>query len=235
MNQEFSANRQASRYSGMPWRAVTSRTARMFAMETGWPPPELLVTVSMTSGTSSAPSVAISCSSAATSILPLNGSRACVSAAAGSGRSTARAPVNSIFARVVSKCVLLGTTWPGRHITVNRIRSAARPWCVGIMWVNPVRSSTTAFKPKKALASRVGFVAAHHGRPLAGRHGAGAGIGEKIDQNVGSAQFKQVISGLFEKTFALISRRAPQRLDTLDAERLDDSLHRLPSWHTREY
>ena len=51
MNQAFSANRQASRNSGLPKRSQTSRTARMLAMLTGWPPPELFVTVSITSGT----------------------------------------------------------------------------------------------------------------------------------------------------------------------------------------
>src|SRR2546426_1991301 len=43
-----------------------------------------------------------------TSMLPLKSSRACVSAAPAIGRSTARAPVNSMLARVVSKWVLLG-------------------------------------------------------------------------------------------------------------------------------
>lgn len=32
-----------------------------------------------------------------------------------------------VFARVVSKWVLLGTACPGLHITLNRMRSAARP------------------------------------------------------------------------------------------------------------
>ena len=82
-------------------------------------------------------------------MLPLKSSRACVSAASGTGRSTARAPTNSMFARVVSKCVLLGTTFPGRHITVKRMRSAARPWCVGIMWRKPVSRSTARFMRKK--------------------------------------------------------------------------------------
>jgi hypothetical protein len=49
----------------------------------------LLVTVSITSGTREAPSVSISRSSAATSMLPLKGARACVSAAHAHGRSTA--------------------------------------------------------------------------------------------------------------------------------------------------
>ncbi len=43
------------------------------------------------------------------------------------GRSMACAPVNSMLARVVSKWVLLGMTWPAPPVTVNRIFSAARP------------------------------------------------------------------------------------------------------------
>jgi hypothetical protein len=58
-------------------------------------------------------------------------------------------PVNSTLARVVSKCVLEGTSWPGLHITVNRMRSAARPWCVGTMWRNPVSASATRLRRKK--------------------------------------------------------------------------------------
>ena len=52
MNQAFSAKRQASRKSGTPWRSQTARTARRFSSETGCPPPELLVTVTNTTGTS---------------------------------------------------------------------------------------------------------------------------------------------------------------------------------------
>jgi hypothetical protein len=43
------------------------------------------------------------------------------------GRSSASAPVCSTFARVVSKCVLFGTTFPGPPRTEKRMRSAARP------------------------------------------------------------------------------------------------------------
>jgi len=118
-------------------------------METGWPPPELLVTVIITSGMLGAPSESMRDSSAPTSMLPLKSRRACVSAASGMGRSTARAPVNSMLARVVSKWVLEGTTWPGLHMTVKRMRSAARPWCVGIMCRKPVRSSATRLRRKK--------------------------------------------------------------------------------------
>jgi hypothetical protein len=60
-------------------------------------------------------------------MVPLNGCSSDGTSASGIGRSTASAPVNSTFARVVSKCVLFGTTFPGPPIAVNRIFSAARP------------------------------------------------------------------------------------------------------------
>ena len=59
-------------------------------------------------------------------------------------RSTASAPVDSTFARVVSKWVLFGTTFPGPAIAENRIFSAARPWCVGITCGNGNSSCTAA-------------------------------------------------------------------------------------------
>ncbi len=64
-------------------------------------------------------------------------------------RSRASASSTSMFARVVSKCVLLGTTIPGFRIEWKRIRSAARPWCVGMTCLNPVRSWMTSRKRKK--------------------------------------------------------------------------------------
>jgi hypothetical protein len=126
MNQAFSAKRQASRKSGLSNRSQTARTARRFSSETGCPPPELLVTVTNTTGTSAARAVS-SASSAATSTFPLNGWIADGSRPSGMTRSTASAPVASTFARVVSKWVLLGITLPGPPMTEKRIFSAARP------------------------------------------------------------------------------------------------------------
>ena len=119
-----------------------------------------------------------------------------MSAASGMGRSTARAPVNSMLARVVSKCVLVGTTWPGLHITVNRMRSAARPWWRGNHVAEAGELVDHALEAEEALAAGVGFVAAHHRRPLFGGHGAGAGIGEQIDQDVAGVDEEQVVAGL---------------------------------------
>ena len=84
-------------------------------MDTGWPPPELLVTVSITSGTRRAPVSSISASSAATSMLPLNGCRVLGERALGNRQIDRLRAANSTLARVVSKWVLFGTTSPGLH------------------------------------------------------------------------------------------------------------------------
>ena len=140
---------------------------------------------------------AISASSAATSMLPLKSSRACVSAASGIGRSTARAPVNSMLARVVSKCVLFGTTVPGLHDhgEQDALGGAA------LMRRNHVAEAGEFVAPpsqaEEALAARIGFVAAHHRRPLLGGHGAGAGIGQQIDQDVGGGDQEEIVAGVW--------------------------------------
>ena len=132
MNQAFSANRQASRKNGTPCRWQTSRVARMFSRLTGWPPPELFVTVVMTSGTFPGLSASTR-SSLSMSMLPLKGWRNSGSSPSAIGKSSAMPPRYSTLARVVSKWVLFGTMSPGFTIVPNRIRSAARPWCVGRM------------------------------------------------------------------------------------------------------
>ncbi len=65
-------------------------------------------------------------------MFPLNGWRVRGSSPSRITRSTGSTPSYSRLARVVSKCVLDGTTSPGRVATEKRIRSAARPWCVGM-------------------------------------------------------------------------------------------------------
>ena len=145
MNQAFSAKRQASRNSGLPCASQTARTACRLASDTGWPPPLLLVIVTITTGTSS-PRAREQRSSASTSMLPLNGWSAAGRGPPRSRRSTASAPVYSTLARVVSKWVLFGTILPGRTRTLKRIRSAARPWWVGMTCSNGNSSRTASRK-----------------------------------------------------------------------------------------
>ena len=136
MNQAFSAKRQASRMNGLPYLSQSARTPRRFSRETGCPPPELFVTVTITIGTLS-PSSARVFSSFSRSMFPLNGWMRDGTFPSAMTRSRASAPSTSMFARVVSKCVLLGMTCPGFRIVWKRIRSAARPWCVGMTCLKP--------------------------------------------------------------------------------------------------
>ena len=106
---------------------VLGKTARTFSIDTGCPPPELFVTVNIASGMRARPILPINSSRAAIFMLPLNGSTVSGCLASGICKSTASPPTNSTLARVVSKCVLFGTTSPFLHITLNRMRSAARP------------------------------------------------------------------------------------------------------------
>ena len=99
----------------------------MFASDTGWPPPELLVTVNITSGILSRPTSSMVARRRSVSMFPLKGYVDLWSRDSAVTRSRASAPWNSTFARVVSKWVLLGTTSPGFTAVWNRIRSAALP------------------------------------------------------------------------------------------------------------
>ena len=112
-------------------------------METGWPPPELLVTVIMHSGMRARPVSAICRRSLAGSMFPLKGWTREGTFPSAMTRSTALAPVYSMLARVVSKWLLLGISDSRFAQTENRMRSAARPWWVGMMCRKPVRSRTT--------------------------------------------------------------------------------------------
>src|ERR1051326_4946010 len=82
-----------------------------------------------------------------------------------------------------------------------------------------------ALEAVETFTAGIGFIAAHHGRPLLGGHGAGAGVGQEIDQDILGVDEEQVVAGLLEETPALFGRGLPERFDTLDAEWLDDGFH----------
>ena len=77
-------------------------------------------------------------------------------------------------------------------------------------------------KAVEAPAAGVTFVAFHDGGPLVGRHGAGAGVGQQVNQHVVRRQQEQVVVGGAQQLFALLARCPADRLDALDAERLND-------------
>ena len=112
-------------------------------MDTGCPAQELLVTVIITSGMCSRPFSLSRRSRAVMFMLPLKSFTSEGIRASFTGRSTASAPLTSMLARVVSKWVLLGMTFPLPPMISKRIFSAARPWWVGMMCLKPVKSFTT--------------------------------------------------------------------------------------------
>ena len=61
----------------------------------------------------------------------------------------------------------------------------------------------------EAAAAGVAFVAFHDGGPLVRGHGAGAGVGEQVDQDIVGGEEEQVVVGGFEQLLAL--RRVVQR------------------------
>jgi aspartate aminotransferase len=120
------------------------RAWRTFSSETGWPPVLFEVIVSSTNGGRRRGVAASRSSRRGRSTLPLNGCGTAGVSAGAAGRSTARAPTRSRFARVVSKWVLPGTTSPRWTRVSNSSRSAARPWCAGITCGSPVTLRTAS-------------------------------------------------------------------------------------------
>ncbi len=74
----------------------------------------------------------------------------------------------------------------------------------------------------EAAAAGITLIAFHHGRPLVGGHGAGAGIGEQVDEDIVRRQEKKVVTRGAEQLLALSAGRPVNGLDALDAEGLDD-------------
>jgi hypothetical protein len=130
--------------NGMPCVPHQCDTWRAFSRLTGCPPPELFVIVSITSGMRSRPTSANTRSSLAMSMFPLKGMSTVGSYASSITQFTATPPLCSMFARVASKWMLLGTWSPFLTTVVNNRFSATRPWCVGITYSYPVMRRTVS-------------------------------------------------------------------------------------------
>ena len=77
-------------------------------------------------------------------------------------------------------------------------------------------------KRVEAAAAGVAFVAFHDRGPLVRGHGAGAGIGEQVDQDIVGGQQEQVVVRGVEQLLALGAGCPAQGFDALDAEGFDD-------------
>jgi hypothetical protein len=74
----------------------------------------------------------------------------------------------------------------------------------------------------EAAAAGIALVAFHDGGPLVGGHGAGAGVGEQVDEDVVGREQEHVVVRGFEELFALGAGGPADGLDAFDAEGLDD-------------
>src|SRR5271165_7451009 len=77
-------------------------------------------------------------------------------------------------------------------------------------------------KAIEAAAAGVALVAFHDCGPQTRGHGAGSGIGEEIDENVIGGKKKQVVKRSPQPLLALRAGGPVNRLDALDAKRLDN-------------
>ena len=76
----------------------------------------------------------------------------------------------------------------------------------------------------EAAAAGVAFVALHDRRPLVRGHGAGAGVGEQVDQHVVGAQQEKIVVRVAEQLLPLLAGGPADGFDALDAEGFDDGL-----------
>ena len=177
----------------------------MLAMETGWPPPELLVTVSMTSGMLPAPSRGDQRFERGHVHVALEIQARLRVGGFGDGQiHGARAGEFDVGAGGIEMGV------GGDHVA--RLAHHGEQDALGgapLVGGNHVAEAGErvghALQAEEALAAGVGFVAAHHGGPLFGGHGAGAGIGQQVDQDVAGVDEEQVVAGLLRG-----SARAPR-------------------------
>ena len=209
--------------NGLRYWSHSARTPRRFSIDTGCPPPELFVTVTMTSGTRSPLGFSVR-SSAARSMLPLNG---CTSA------GTRPSAIDE-----VARFGALGLDVGARRVEVVVVRDDL----AGLQHrveQNPLGRASLVCRDDVAEAGEVlddaleaverpapgiGLVALHQRAPLRGRHRAGAGVGQQVDEDVVGAQQEQVVARLLERAHALLTRREAERFDGLDAEGFDDGV-----------
>jgi hypothetical protein len=77
------------------------------------------------------------------------------------------------------------------------------------------------FEPVEAARPGVTFVTLHDGTPLFGGHGAGAGIGQPVNQHIFGAKLEDIELGGCQQSLALRSGGHSDGLDAFDAKRFN--------------
>ena len=102
--------------------------------------------------------------------------------------------MNSTLARVVSKCVLFGTTLPGPADGGEQDLLGGPPLVGRDDVLEREQLPDGLEEDVPGRRARVALVAALDRRPLVARHRARARVGEKVDENVGRVEGEEVVA-----------------------------------------
>ena len=213
----------------MPCWRQTALTGLTFSMETGWPPPELLVTVSMTSGMRSRPTFCDQALERGDIHVAFEGMLQAGLAAFGNdqidglGADEFDVGARGVEVRVVGNDVAL----LAHHAEQDALGGAALVGGDHVLVAEDVLHGVA--EAIEAAAAGVALVAFHDGGPLVRGHGAGAGVGEQVDEDIVGGQQKQVVVRGAEQLLALGAGGPANGLDALDAEGLDDGARHADS------
>ena len=200
----------------------TALTAAMFSIETGCPPPELLVTVSITSGMRSRPTRCDQTLQRRDIHISFEGMDQAGLLAFGDeqvhglGADKLNVGAGGVEMRVVGNDIAL----LAHHAEQNALGGAALVGGDDMLVSEDVLNGIA--EAVEAAAAGVAFVALHDRGPLVGGHGAGAGIGKQVDQHIVGGEQKQVVVRGPQQLLAFFARGPADGLNTLNAEWLDD-------------
>ena len=120
------------------------------------------------------------------------------------GRSTASAPENSTFARVVSKWELLGTylPWPAEDGEEDPLGGASLVGGDDVLEAG--QFADLVVEAVEASRAGVRLVAAHDARPLIGAHGRRAAVGQQVDQHVFGGHQEEIVAASPQDLLAIV-------------------------------
>src|SRR6185437_6190428 len=110
------------------------------------------------------------------------------------------------------------------HSKENSLRGAAL--VCGNDMLEPEDLLNRVAKTIEAAAAGIALVTFHNGRPLVCGHGAGAGVGEQVNEHIVSREQKHVVVSGGEQSLALSACGPADGFYTLDAKRFNDRADR---------
>ena len=207
---------------GRPTSCAISLAARILAMLTGCPPPELFVTVIITAGMRSGPDLLDRSPQRLQVDVALEGVDQPRLPALGDDQvARFRATVLDMRPRRVEvRVVQHDIAGPGDHVEEDVLGRAALVRGDHVLEAGDVaHGRLEAIERRRA---RVRFVGGDHARPLAGRHRAGAAVGQQVDQHVLGLEQERIVAGFRQILLAFGAGGETDRLDRADAEWFDD-------------